>query len=213
MSGHEPGTASFSGFARAIGVKASYVTELKAKDRLVLTDDGKRVRVEESLALIRETADGAKAGVAARHAAKRGKGGASAAAGRPVPASGADGADDAEDDAGEELANPADPVESSHARRRTKALADKAEADARKALRDEQVELGQLLQAEEVEQAVRNAVVTFRGALENLPNMIAPELAAIGDEGRVRVVLAEALENALGELARRFAGIARTEEQ
>lgn len=212
MSGHEPGTASFAGFARAIGVKASYVTALKEADRLVLTEDGKRVWVEESRALIRETADGAKAGVAARHAAKRGQGVVVAAAGRQVPASGADGADDADPD-GEAPVNLADPVESSHARRRTKALADKAEADARKALRDEQIELGQLLQAEDVEHAVRSAVVTFRGALENLPNTIAPELAAIDDEGRVRVVLAEALENALGELARRFGQLAKAEEQ
>lgn len=200
-------TASLKGFARLLGDRSpSYVTQLKEQGRLVLTPDGKRVRVEASLALVRETADPARAGVTARHAAKRGQGGAAPAAERQAPAT---GPDDAEDPEGEGLANPADPVESSHARRRTKALADKAEADARKALRDEQVELGQLLQAEDVEHAVRSAVVAFRGALENLPNTIAPQLAAMDDEGSVRVVIAEALEHALEELARKFSQIGK----
>ncbi len=208
-SRHEEGTASLAGFARALGCKPSYVTELKAAGRLVLTEDGKRVRTAESLALLRDTADPAKAGVAARHAAKRGLGGSSAPGAAQVPASGPDEADDADSEA---ASNPADPVESSHARRRSKALADKAEADARKALRDEQVELGQLLQAEEVEHAVRSAVVTFRGALENLPNTIAPQLAAMDDEGSVRVVVAEAIEHALEELARKFSQIGKAVE-
>lgn len=210
MGEHEAGTATFSGFARAIGVKASYVTELKTAGRLVLTADGKRVRVEESRALIRSTSDPAKAGVVARHAAGRGRAAATPAS--PAPSS-ATGADIGEDGDQESARAYTDPVEESHARRRTKALADKAEADARKALRDEQVELAQLLPAEDVEHAVRGAVITFRGALENLPNTIAPELAAISDEGRVRVVLAEALEHALEELARKFGQLARAESE
>ena len=69
---HESGTASFAGFARLIGERSpSYITQLKGEGRLVLTDDGKRVRVQESIALIKATADPAKAGVAARHAANR----------------------------------------------------------------------------------------------------------------------------------------------
>jgi hypothetical protein len=203
-------TTTFSGLARALGCQPSYVTELKAAGRLVLTADGKRVRVDETLALIRETADPAKAGVADRHAAKRGGGGATRAAAPTAAVAGRDDGDDVDDD-DEASTEQADPVKSSHARRKAKALADKAEADARKALRDEQVELGQLLQAEEVEHALRSAVVTFRGALENLPNTIAPELAAIDDEGRVRVVLAEALEHALEELARKFNSLGRAE--
>jgi hypothetical protein len=208
MGAHEPGTASLTGFARIIGVKPSYITELKTAGRLVLTADGKRVRVEESRALIKSTSDPARAGVVARHAAARGR-----AAATPAPAAGmATTTGETGDDADQESARVyTDPVEESHARRRTKALADKAEADARKALRDEQIELGQLLPAEEVEHAVRGAVVTFRGALENLPNTIAPELAAISDEGRVRVVLAESLEHALDELARKFGQLARSE--
>src|SRR5690606_16487416 len=66
-----PETAGFREFAALAGFKPSYVTELRKVGRLVLTGDGKRVRVAESLALIEQTRDPAKAGVAARHAAAR----------------------------------------------------------------------------------------------------------------------------------------------
>ena len=64
-------TATFSEFAKVLRVKPRAITQLKADDRLILTEDGKRVRVEASLARIRETADPSKAAVAARHAAAR----------------------------------------------------------------------------------------------------------------------------------------------
>jgi hypothetical protein len=67
-------TATFARFARILECSKSYVTQLKADGRLVLTDDSQRVRVAESLERIRATADPAKAGVVARHAAN-GRGG------------------------------------------------------------------------------------------------------------------------------------------
>ncbi|GAB3305701.1 hypothetical protein GCM10027564_06590 [Luteimonas notoginsengisoli] len=191
-------------FAALAGFKPSYITELKNAGRLVLTDDRKKVRVAESLALIDQTRDPARAGVAARHAAAR----AASAAQADEAAAQAGGAGEGDD------APPAtysDPVEASHARRKAKAIADKAEADARKALRDEQLELGQLLEADQVDFAVRGAVATFRTSLENLPNTLAPELAALSDEGRIRVVLGEALEHALEELSRKLGTIAKAE--
>lgn len=191
-----PETCGFREFAGILGCKPSYVTELRKAERLVLTSDERKVRVAESLKLIEETRDPAKAGVAARHAAKR------AAQARPAQG-------ESPDDAEEAAEPPADPVEASHARRRSQALAVTAEATARKALRDEQIELGQLLVAEEVEHAVRSATVTFRGALENLPNTLAPQLSAMTDEGRIRVVLSEAFEHALEELARKFGQIGK----
>ena len=66
-----PETSTFGEFAKIARFKASYVTQLKNDNRLVLTDDGKRVRVAESLARIAATKDPSKAGVAARHAAAR----------------------------------------------------------------------------------------------------------------------------------------------
>jgi len=196
-----PETAGFREFAALAGFKPSYVTELRKVGRLVLTGDGKRVRVAESLALIEQTRDPAKAGVAARHAAAR-----AAVSGQAAPAPAGD-----DSEAQDPPVDVTDPVQASHAGRRAKALADKAETDAKAAERDYRISMGELLEAAQVEQAVRGAVVTFRGALENLPDTLAPQLSAITDEGRIRVVLAEAFEHALEELARKFNGIARVE--
>lgn len=184
-------------FARILDRQPSYVTQLKDAGRLVLTADGK-VDVDASLALIKDTADPAKDGVRARHAAARGQGQGAAT----------DDGDDA--GVGEDSPSEFDPP-SSDAKRRTKALADAAEADARKKLRDEQIELGQLLDRDDVVPACANAVATLRNGLENLANTLAPELAAESDEGKVRVILADAIEHALDELSRQFAAIGRTE--
>ncbi|MGH8073724.1 MAG: hypothetical protein ACREO4_06580, partial [Lysobacter sp.] len=59
-----PETCGFREFATLAGFKPSYITELKSAGRLVLTDDRKKVRVAESLALIDQTRDPARAGVA-----------------------------------------------------------------------------------------------------------------------------------------------------
>lgn len=186
-------------FARQQGWRPSYVTELKRLGRLVLTDDGK-VRVAESLQLIADTRDPAKTNVSARHAAAR----ASTAAARDDSSTSTP--DEGE---GEGLAPALDPVEASHARRRAKAQAEREEALARKALRDEQLELGQLLVAADVEQAVQHAAAMLRNSLENLPNTLAPELAAAGDEARCRVILQSAIEHALEETSRQFASLGR----
>lgn len=59
MSGH-PETLTLSAFAGYLGCVKSYVTKLKHADRLVLTPDGRQVKVAESLARIRDTADPAR---------------------------------------------------------------------------------------------------------------------------------------------------------
>lgn len=181
---------SFKAFARILDRAPSYVTQLKDAGRLVMTDDGK-VDVDASLALIRDTADPAKDGVRARHAAARGHGEAAA-----------NGDDEAPTDF---------EPQSSDAKRRAKALADAAELDARKKQREELLELGQLLQVDDVVAAVRGAATTLRNGLENLSNTLAPELAAESDEGKVRVILADAIEHALEELSRQFAAIVKVE--
>ncbi len=196
MAGAERGEVTRKAFARILNAAPSYITQLQAEGRLVLTADGKRVRVDESLALIRGTADPAKSGVAARHAAARGA---------PTAAS---VGDEPESEEGESGAG-ADPAQDGHARRRSKALADKAETDAKAAERDYRISMGELLEAAEVEHLIKSAVATFRGSLENLPDVLAPELSAISDEGRVRVVLAEAIEHKLEELSRAFAAVGR----
>ncbi len=201
----QKGTATFTGFARILGERSpSYVTQLKDAGRLVLTDDGKRVRVAESLALIQSTRDPAKAGVAGRHAATR-----SASADRPpakpvAPVAAADAA------ATDEESEPAPASDyDGHSTRRGRALADKAEWDAKVAQRDYEISMGQLLPTADVTASVASAATSLRTALENLPNTLAPELAAATEEGRVRVLLGEAIEHALEEISRKFAAIAR----
>lgn len=199
MADLAPEILGFRDFAKSQGWLPSYVTQLKQAGRLVLTDDGRRVRVAESLRLIADTRDPAKAGVAARHAAARGQGGATTAAEPPAGDSGADVAPDA---------SPAlqdDP----HSLRRAKALADKEEALARRVLREEQVEIGELLPRDQVVAVVADAVVQLRTRLEVLPATLAPALAATDDEARVKVLLRDAVEQALEELARKFGAIGK----
>jgi hypothetical protein len=197
-----PATASFSEFADIGGFKRSYVTALRKAGRLVLTDDKRGVRVLESLQLIRDTADPSKAGVAARHAANRAATAAKAgqgaeAAPAPPPAAG-----EAEE---EPTANPAD----RHSERRAKAMADKEEALAEAAIRANRQALGQLLDAKEVDGVIASAGTGLRKALERLPDSLAPQLAPISEEAKVRAILAEAIEEALREIARQFGALAK----
>src|SRR5690606_28339636 len=125
------------------GWKASYVTQLKAANRLVLTPDRRRVLVADSLRLIEDTRDPSKAGVAARHAAARGSANPSPSIHLEAEQGGPGGDDDADDRA---PVAPNDPL----ALRRARAQAEIQEAALRKALREEQQELGELLQRDDV---------------------------------------------------------------
>jgi hypothetical protein len=183
-------TASLAGFARLLGVKPSAVTALKQAGRLVMTDDGKRVRIDASRLRIAETADPSKGGVAARHAAER----AAKVGEAPAESSTPEG-EGQEDDAG----TPG--YQASRAKREHYA--------ALAAARDYEVSIGKLLDAAEVTQAVAQAATTLRTQLEALPDILAPQLAAIADEAQVRATLAEAIEHALEETSRQFFAIAR----
>ena len=196
-----PTDCSLAEFAKIARVNRSYVTELKKAGRLVLAATGK-VLVAESLALIEATRSPAHQGVADRHAAAREAGPGAASANAPTSPSAEQGGQPDEVD---EPQLPASP----HRDRRARALADKEEAAARKALRDEQLELGQLLVAPDVDTALADAAVTLRDAFENMPHELAPELAALNDEAMVCSRLMEFVETQFTELSRRFAAIAR----
>jgi hypothetical protein len=186
-----PEVATLGEFARLMRVKPSYITELKKAARLVLNQQG-RVLVRESLALIESTSSPAHDGTAARHADARSSEGSGE--GGPDPGAG-------DDDL---------PVDNSpHSLRRAKALADKAEIDARKAMRDEQVELGSLLRADDVRAALSETISLLRRGLEGMPDVLAPVIAATTDEGRVRVLMAEEVERRLSDVARRFQALAK----
>lgn len=184
--------------ARILGYVPSYITQLKHEGRLVRSPDGKRFLLAESRRLLAETADPAKAGVAARHAAARG---AAVALEASSTAS--------EPDEAETALAPAqdDPL----AKRRALAQAQAEEAKARKLLRDEAVELGQLLPVDEVRSAIADAVTAMRADLDNLPAILAPQLAAERDEDRVRVILRDAIEHIEREFARKATAIAKDE--
>ncbi len=184
--------------ARILGVGASYITQLKGEGRLVRTADGKRFLLAESRKLLAETADPSKAGVAARHATARGAAVALEAEAQGVDADGAD-----------ERLPPAqdDPL----AKRRALAQAQAEEAKARKLLRDEAVELGQLLPVDEVRSAIADAVTALRADLENLPAILAAQVAAEHDEDRVRVILRDAIEHSLRETSRKFGAVLKAQ--
>lgn len=189
MSQAPAGTATFAGFARMLGVNRSYVTQLRADGRLVLTDDGKRVVVDASRALVRESADPSKAAVAARHAAGRAD---ATATPTDAPPANAQAADDGIEGTGYQYWRERN--------ERAKALASE---------RDNAIADGKLLDAGDVATIVSAAAVTLRTTLESLPSVLGPQLAGIGDEARATAVLHEAFEHALDELSRRFGSIGR----
>lgn len=190
-----PLTATFTEFAAIHGCVKSHVTALRKAGRLVLTDDGKRVRVAESLARIEATRDPAMAAVAARHAAQRGAElvrdeGAAIPAATSIPRG---------DMAG------VDKIGSSY----QAARAVKERYLAMAAKRDYEISIGKLLVADDVRFAVANAAATLRSDLENMPDSVASVLAAETDEARIRILLADEIEHVLGNLAARFSEIAK----
>lgn len=187
--------------AAIIGCKPSYIVQLKREGRVVTGPDGKGYLKAASLALHQQTRDPAYAGVAQRHSDARGGAlaGAEALGGAESGGSGQPGADDAG-------MQPSDAV------RKSKALADKAEVDARTAMREELVALGKLLDASQVEAFLAEAATTMRAELERMADTLAPQLAATADESRCRALVWTEVSHALEELSRRFRGMSKPAE-
>lgn len=188
---------SFKAFADHLGCRPSYVTELRKSGRLVLTDDGKRVRVAESLERIQATRNPARDDVGQRHAEARE---AKAAAGPHEGHAEQKQADVAAAESADKIGNTYQA-----------ARAVKERYLAMSAKRDYEVSIGNLLPAGDVRHAIAAAVTTLRTDLENLPDSLAPGLAAETDEARVRLILADEIEHILGNLAARFEKIAKEE--
>lgn len=68
---------------------------------------------------------------------------------------------------------------------------------------------GKLMESSVVLGVVAGAAVTLRSRLETFPDLLAPQLAAIGDEQQIRAMLADQVEILLGELAEKFAEIGK----
>lgn len=171
-------TALKSEFARMIGVAPSYVTKLGEQGRLVMTSDGKRVKVEESRALIEGT-EGSRSDVAQRHAEGR-----NAPTGDAVP------------DASLAQAKKVKAVAEA---RRLAALADQEEMN-----RDKQA--GNLIVREDVDFVLNDYGATLRGLLENLADRLAPVVYPLKTLDETHAAIseaAEALQQEMAELMRR----------
>lgn len=176
-----PEILSFTEFARLQGVRQSYVTKLKDHGRLVLTDNGKRVRVAESIALIEQTAGG-RIDVSARHAAARAAGDVKTPLDRPEATEGKKNASNAKSGQDERLVDAK--------LRKESAQADQEEMKAAQMR-------GELIPREDVEAAMKFIGGAVRSALEVFPDQTAPLVAPISDLAEIHEVLAQACRDAL----------------
>lgn len=176
-----PKTMTQSAFARHIGRAKSYITKLKHEQRIVMTEDGKRVKVPESLALIEKTG-GLRQDVAERHAEERGEAAESASATPVTPE------DDDEGPAGS-LA---------YVRRQH-------EFEKYRITKLERMKIeGELIPRDVVDFWVDDFGSTLRTEIELLPDRMAPVLAPMQDIGEVRAALTEAGEKLLKQLHERM---------
>lgn len=168
-------------FAELNGWSPSYVTKLGEQGRLVLTADGKKVRVAETLALIGNT-EGSRADVAQRHAEGRAAPGAF-----PGNTPGADAGGDAN-------LTQARRVKAISEARRLAALADQEEMN-----RDKQA--GNLLAREDVDFVLNDYGATLRGLLENLADRLAPVVYPLKTLEETHAAISEAADALQQELA------------
>ncbi len=182
--------------ALLIGCRPSYIVELKKKGRLVSADGGKGYLRDASLALYGQTQDPSYSAVAAHHAQTRGASlaGAGEGVGPEVDP------DELDPESDQDTVAPATP----DAKRKAKALADKAEIDAKAAARDYEVSMGKLLDAGQVEHVLAEAATAIRVELERMADALAPQLAATADEARCRELIWNEVSHALEEMSRGF---------
>ncbi|MDO9105207.1 MAG: hypothetical protein Q7U57_09630 [Methylovulum sp.] len=170
-------TMTQSEFAKHLGVARSYITELKAKGHLVMTDDG-LVDAEASISRMAALKDPAKQAVADRHQAERQK----------------------KHSDGQE--KPETSGTSGNLYQVSRATKEKFNALAAK--RDYELSIGKLMESDTVLQIVANAATILRSRLETLPDVLAPQLAAQTDEQKIRLLLQDYLEELLKETSQQF---------
>lgn len=181
-------------FARHVHKKASYISQLKGEGRLVLSDDGKKILVAESIQRIADTMDPAKFAVSARHAANR----ASTDAPESETPENVTGFDS------ELLAGSA---------RYQDSRAIREEYLAKAARRDYELSIGKLMNADDVLAVITSAVASLRSSFENIPDILGPQLAAVNDESQVRSILVESIEHSLEEASRKFYSLSKHHPQ
>lgn len=193
-----PAIATRAEFARIMGWSASYVTQLAREGRLVFTEDGRHVRVAESIQRYNDTADPDKQGVRERHAAAR-----AARHGRAAPAgtltvtaaAGQDGHDEDEDEEGADTGGGGDlSVEIQRAR-----LA-RLRFQAMKERLDYMERVRKLVSADEARALAASMGAIVRRKLEALPQILAAQ-SSDGDRERIYAIASDQVEQALSDLA------------
>lgn len=164
-------------FAALLGKDKSHITRLKQAGRIVLTAEG-LVDVEKSQALIAATADPSRAAQVEARANEQMRQEHSA----PSPP-------------------PAQQQESSigNSFAAAKAVNEKYKALTAK-LEYEQAS-GKLVDASEARLFAADLAATFRGALEVLPDRLAPELVPLNETETIRALLVESFEQVLTDIA------------
>jgi hypothetical protein len=173
-------------FARHMGWRPSYVVQLKREGRLVISEDGKRVRVAESIARIEATRDPAKQAVADRHAESRNKPKESSIDHKP------------KDGQGAEIGNTYQA-----------ARAVKERYNALQAKLDYQRAAGELIEVSAVAAISADAMTLLRNALEAIPDTLAPRIATVSDEQQIRAILAQEVEILLAAASARMEDLAK----
>lgn len=182
---------SKSEFAKIINKKPSYVTELIKYGRIVFDETGKKVLVDESLALIEESRDLSKSGVVERHENER----AEKATQRESVEN-----QSASPQNSNEIVNINGKAGSVY--QHSKALREKY--NALNAKLDYDKAIGKVLDADDVAKVVLNAATVVRSRLENMPDRYAPQFAAEQDPQRIKSIFIDAIENVLQEMSRQF---------
>lgn len=182
-----PETATQAEFAQLVNRKPGYISQLKTTGVLVMTSDGRRVRVRESLDAIEANRNPSFDGVAARHEAERRA--KAAAAAQPAPP-----VEEDEEDGG---------LSVTEANRLLKiASAREKQIDVELAEMKLKRERGELLHAADVRAACAAAATEARHGFERMVEALAPRLAATSDEHRIRELLHDDISHTLEAFAR-----------
>lgn len=165
-----------------MGWHKSYVTELKKAGRLVMTADGKHVKVTASINRIKETSDPNRDDVKSRHSTARGQDSKIDEIGKPVKPPKVKSLD--------EISFSTGRAKEQH----FKAL--QAELEYKKTIIE-------LVNTKDMQAAVADVVTTFRQALENMPPRLASDLVG-KDMDFIRASLKQECHSILANLSRDF---------
>lgn len=180
----------FAEFARHLGVRPSYITELRKAGRLVLTDDAKAVKVAESLALIDSTRDPSRSAVAARHASARGR--------SEVDVSAVEPSADHEDIG--PVTDTRYDYQAARAKREYLA-AETAELEFRK-------QAGELIEVSALQSVLADAAATICASLDRIEHDLVPALKGLSEE-EMRLHVREYIDSVRADLSESFAKMRR----